>query len=211
MPEVEYVTTVDAPLDRVWDFVQDMNRWGHLLVGFQSVEIIDDRQSIWTLKGDVGILTREVRMQVDITEWLPNERVSFTLTGITERLDGAGTFLMAEAGTAAPASAESAPVPAPVPSAPKVGPFKRLQRAMARAMFRRIRKRAGRHAAAPAPTPGRDPLPTAATGGPVSELTFRLRVSPLGPMAPMLELLMEPMIEPAAQDLADGIRAAVEG
>jgi hypothetical protein len=29
-------------------------------------------------------------------------------------------------------------------------------------------------------------------------------------MAPMLELLMAPMLEPAAQDLADGIRKAVE-
>lgn len=205
MPEVEYVTTVDASLDRVWDFVQDMRKWGHLLVGFQSVEILDDRQSIWTLKGDVGILTREVRIQVDITEWIPNERVSFELTGITEGIDGSGTFLMAPVDSSA--IVDQPPSAAP----PKLGIFKRLQRAFARALLRRIDRRSSR----PAPPAARPDVAQradrASAGGPASQLSFRLRVSPLGPMAPMLEVLMEPMIEPAAQDLADGIRAAVEG
>jgi carbon monoxide dehydrogenase subunit G len=206
VPEVEYVTTVDAPLDQIWDYVQDMTKWGHLLVGFQGVEIVDERQSIWTLKGDVGILTREVRLQVDITDWLPNERVTFVLTGITERLDGAGTFIMAAVGEETVDA--SGPAPA-VEAPPRVGPFKRLQLAMARAMLRRIRRRSAQPEASVTPTRVGQAA-TESAGGPTSRLTFLLRVSPLGPMAPMLELLMGPMIEPAAQELADGIRAAVE-
>jgi hypothetical protein len=43
-----------------------------------------------------------------------------------------------------------------------------------------------------------------------SQLTFHLEVAPGGPMAPMIELLMSPLLEPAAEDLAVGIRKELE-
>jgi hypothetical protein len=217
MPEVEYTATVDASVDRVWSYVEDLNRWCHLMIGFQNLEIVDDRRSIWTLRGDVGILTREVRIQVDITEWLPRDRVAFVVTGITERLEGGGAFVMTPGEPAlavGSGSAESPAKGAAAPSAPRRdGPLRRLRFRIARAMLRRLgRKSAAAQAAAreavqvrAAGTPG------ASADGASSTLKFQLEVRPLGPMAPMLDLLMAPMLEPAAQDLADGIRAAVEG
>jgi hypothetical protein len=237
MPEVEYSTVVAAPVERVWEYVEDLNRWCHLMVGYEALEIIDDRHSVWTLRGDVGILSREVKVQVDITEWIPRERVSFVVNGLTERLDGSGAFLMQRAsdggdGPGAPGATgeQRSGTPGSASIAAQRGPsvFRRLQSSIARSILRRLgRKAAKRRAAlqaaagtgpaasAPAsPSAGSPGAPT--SGAPASEatgsayLTFQLRVRPLGPMAPMLEVLMAPMLEPAAKDLADGIRAAVE-
>jgi carbon monoxide dehydrogenase subunit G len=210
MPEVEYTATVNAPLDRVWNYVEDLNQWCHLMIGFQALEIVDERRSIWTLHGDVGILTREVRVQVDITEWLPRDRVTFVVTGITERLEGGGAFLMAAGDASDGADGDGVAT-----RATKRGRWRRLRFRIARALLRRVgRKAAGAQAAARAATDATAVTTAqpaqAASGGETTQLTFQLRVSPRGPMAPMLDLLMAPMLEPAAQDLADGIRAAVE-
>jgi carbon monoxide dehydrogenase subunit G len=227
MPEVEYATVVAAPVDRVWSYVEDLTHWCHLMVGYQALEIVDDRQSIWTLRGDVGILTREVRIRVDITEWVPRERVRFVVTGLTERLEGGGAFLM---GASEPAG-EDAAAAGTEPKPRRDGLLRRLRFRIARALLRRVgRKAAAAHAtqvadgAATSTAPARDAAArnaaarngTAgsaaagpATGG-TSRLVFQLKVSPLGPMAPMLDLLMAPMLEPAAQNLADGIKEALE-
>jgi carbon monoxide dehydrogenase subunit G len=219
MPEVGYATVVDASLERVWTYVEDLNNWSHLMVGFQNLEIVTDRRSVWTLRGDVGILSREVKVQVDITEWLPLDRVDFTVTGITERLDGAGSFVMQRSGDVdAPAVAGARPAAAGAGPADRPSLLRRLRFALVRRILKRIgRKAAGRAGpAAPsaATTTGRSDvrtaLPPSAGAHGQSRLEFQLRVSPGGPMAPMLELLMAPMLEPAAQDLADGIRKAVE-
>ncbi len=210
MPEVGYATVVDASLERVWSYVEDLNNWSHLMVGFQRLDIVTDRQSVWTLRGDVGILSREVKVQVDITEWLPLERVDFTVTGITERIDGSGSFVMRrrDSGEAGPVAA--APAPARRPSL-----LRRLRFALVRRILKRVGRKAAVHSASVvrpvAGSPDRSTVLPPADGPAVrSQLEFQLRVSPGGPMAPMLELLMAPMLEPAAQDLADGIRRAVE-
>src|SRR6478672_7164979 len=101
MPEVEYTTRMNLEPEAIWDFVKDMNNWAPFLTGYQKHEIVSDTESIWTLKGDVGMLVRSVTMRVLITEWNGPERVSFTLTGINEEMDGGGTFVM---GRAAPVS-----------------------------------------------------------------------------------------------------------
>jgi carbon monoxide dehydrogenase subunit G len=93
MPEVEYKTIVKAPLEAVWDFVSDMNNWAPYLKGYQKFETLNDTESIWTLKGDIGVLCRVVQIKVIITEWREPDKVAFKLEGITERVTGSGTFL----------------------------------------------------------------------------------------------------------------------
>ena len=104
MPEVEYVTTVNLPPEAIWEFVKDMNNWAPFLTGYQKHEILNEADSIWTLKGDVGVLARMVRLQAHVTEWAGPERVSFTLTGLNEQVDGGGMLVMS-ACTDAPAPA----------------------------------------------------------------------------------------------------------
>ncbi len=93
MPEVEHKTIVKAPLETVWNFVSEMDNWAPFLKGYQEHEVLNDNESIWTLKGDIGILCRIVQIKVIITEWREPDRVTFKLEGITERVTGNGTFL----------------------------------------------------------------------------------------------------------------------
>lgn len=227
MPETEYSSEIAAPVERVWEFVEVLENWAHFMVGFEKLEVVDERRSIWTLRGDAGVLSREVDLQADITLWEPPSRVEFTVVGLTERVEGSGTFVLEavehpatagrregghEVGTTGPTGANTAdrgdrPVRRP-------SFFARLRLAVGRFVLRRItRRRAGvRAIEQPAP----QPPPAVGEGDPPgdavarSRLTFRLQMSVGGPMAPMVELLITPMLEPAAQDLADAIRGAVE-
>src|SRR6185295_2462601 len=94
MPEVAYTTEMRLPLPTVWAFVSDMNNWAPFLTGYQKHEIIDGTDSVWTLKGEVGILSRIVELRAHVTEWTPPEKVSFKLTGINDVVDGGGTVIL---------------------------------------------------------------------------------------------------------------------
>ena len=96
MPEVEHKTLVNSPLDTVWGFVSVIDKWAPFLKGYQKHEEINDKESIWVLKGDVGVLSRIVEMKVNITDWDDDaKKVSFTVEGINEKATGGGTFLAA--------------------------------------------------------------------------------------------------------------------
>lgn len=221
MIEVEHTAVIAVPVDRAWDYVQDMSNWAPFVIGYRAFRVIDDRTSIWTVRGDVGMLAREVDLRVDVTDWRPGQGVEFTVCALTERLDGSGSLALA------PWDPESVEAPADEHAAPGHPARRRswiaralakLRRRMARAALRRLDR--GRPRAAP-PTPVAQaqsapaaPLgngsgkPTGAGGG--TRLSLRLSLSPGGPMAPMFELLMAPLLEPAAEDLTAAIRGALE-
>lgn len=187
MPEVEYATTMDLEPETIWDFIKDMNNWAPFLTGYQSHEVLSETDSIWTLKGDVGMLVRSIRMKVHITEWNGPQRVSFTLTGINEEMEGGGTFVM---GRAEPVSTTA------LATAPNVGFFSRIIDAIVRFFFRR----------AHGPAPQR----RAPGGGQASKLTFTLRMDAGGPTAPLVNAMLGPALRPAAEDLANKIAAHLE-
>ncbi len=187
MPEVEYTTKVALPREVVWDFVKDMNNWAPYMTGYQRHEIVDDLNSIWTLKGDVGMLARVVRLRAHVTEWNGPTRVSFTLTGLNEPVDGGGTLEMSAADD------EEMPDPAP---ATRRSWLARLVEALFRFLFRRAH----------------GPLPSRALPqkGPCARLTFRLRMDAGGPTGPLLNAMLGPALLPAAEDLANKIAAHLE-
>ncbi|MFI7042507.1 SRPBCC family protein [Microbispora rosea] len=214
MPQIRYTVQIATPVERVWAFVEHLPNWAPLMIGYQKVVEVNDRQSIWTLKGDMGMLAREVDLQADITLWEPLKRVEFTLTGLTEKLSGSGSFTLEpatgnDAGEAVTSAEESPASATPAPRRKR----RRLREAFARfqaRMMRRMMKRAeGADEAvrAAAATIASAPADNSGAG---SLLTFELQVQPGGPMAPMLEVLMAPMLEPAVSDLTKGIRAALE-
>ncbi len=93
MPVVEYKNIVNAPMDKVWGFVSVMEKWAPFLKGYQKHEVINDKESVWILKGDVGVLSRTVEMKVNITNWDDdNKKVEFTIDGVNEKASGGGTF-----------------------------------------------------------------------------------------------------------------------
>lgn len=197
MAEVEYTTTAKLPVQTIWDFVCEMDNWAPLLTGYQTHEKQNDDDSVWTLKGDVGSLTRTVKFQVNVTEWAGPERVTFDLKGLNEAIEGAGEFCMEsyeEAGAQASSSAEVVPASQPAP-----GFFSRLLAAILRFFFR---KKYGETA--------RGEHADAGPGEGMARLTFKLRLDPAGPMAPMVNAMIKPAMLIAAEDLANKIIGHLE-
>ncbi len=93
MPSVEHTAVVNAPIENVWQYLEKMSNWAPFLKGYQKHEEINDKESIWTLKGDVGVLSRIVEIKITITEWIEMQKISFELEGITEKVTGNGTFV----------------------------------------------------------------------------------------------------------------------
>ena len=82
MAEARYTTTTRVPPDRVWDFVEDMDRWAPFVMGYQRHEKHSELESTWTLKGELGVMSRTITFQVLVTEWNGPSRVRFTLRGL---------------------------------------------------------------------------------------------------------------------------------
>lgn len=187
MPEAEHSTTARLPVPVIWGYVREMDNWAPFLRGYQSHEKQSDTDSIWVLKGDVGMMTRTVKFHVHIDEWGEPSRVLFTLKGLNEPMQGGGEFRLApyeDAGAAAAA-----------PAAPKLGLFARLMRWLYR-LFAGTAERAESANAGP--------------GAGMSRLSFKLRITPGGPMGPMVDALMKPLMLPVAEELADRIMAELE-
>jgi carbon monoxide dehydrogenase subunit G len=190
MPEVEYTTTINLAPETIWEFVKDMNNWAPFLTGYQKHEIIDDTDSIWTLKGDVGVLARRVELRAHVTEWSGPERVSFTLTGLNEEVDGGGELTMGPAGARAPVTSMAIEKP---------GLWRRMMNALFRFFFRLMHGKAPERLARALPA-----------GGVTSELRFKLRMDAGGPTGPLVNAMLAPALLPAAEDLANKIAAHLE-
>ena len=183
MAEVEHATTTLVPTETVWAFVSDMDNWAAFVTGYQTHTVQNETESVWTLKGDVGVLVRTLEFRVRVTEWAGPTRVRFSLEGVNEEMSGEGSFHIERSKAGADGAAPA-----------KQGRFARLLERVAR-LFRGRRSPARREA-------------TPATGA--TRLSFALRVDPGGPMAPMIEALMKPAMSVAAEDLASRIVAHLE-
>lgn len=202
MAEATYTTTTRVPIDRVWEFVKDMDKWGRFVTGYQSHQQQDEKNSTWTLKGDVGVLSRTLTFRAQIVEWNGPERVSFTLVGVNEPMEGAGTFTMdtvAGEGGAAPAPSAAAP---PEPVTPRRNPLFRLLESFWRWLLGRAGDGTVRDAAA---------AQAASAGDTLTRLRFELSLRPGGLMAPMVDAMIRPLMLPAAENLANRILAELEG
>jgi len=187
LPEAEYSTTARLPVQTIWNYVREMDNWAPFLRGYQSHEKFNDRESVWVLKGDVGMVTRTVKFRVHIDEWGEPSRVLFTLKGVNEPMAGGGEFRLEPYEDAAAAAAAPAPV--------KLGLFARLMRWLYRLFAGRTERAEGANAG---------------PGAGMSRLRFRLRLEPGGPMGPMVDALMKPLMLPVAEELADRIMAELE-
>jgi carbon monoxide dehydrogenase subunit G len=190
MPEVEYTTTMSLPPEAIWEFVKDMNNWAPFLTGYQKHEIESETDSVWTLKGDVGVLSRVVKLKAHVTEWNGPERVAFTLTGLNEAVDGGGRLEIASGG-------EVVALAVAPPPAKKKGLWARFVAFVFRFFFRLFN--------------GAGPKRLAPTGASVlSRLKFTLRMEAGGPSGPLVNAMLEPALLPAAEDLANKIAAHLE-
>lgn len=90
MEKVDYNRTVGIPLEVMWDFVKEFSNWAPLVKGYQSHEEIDDKESIWVVRGEFGPFSRVTKFHNTITEWNEGQGVAFELKGVNEPLTGYG-------------------------------------------------------------------------------------------------------------------------
>jgi carbon monoxide dehydrogenase subunit G len=95
VPDIQREKVVPVEVAAVWRFVADMNNWATHVPGYRQHTMISDRESLWQVAGDIGILSREVELRVLITEWREPSEVSFTLEGTEEPVEGSGRFTAA--------------------------------------------------------------------------------------------------------------------
>jgi carbon monoxide dehydrogenase subunit G len=190
LAEHTHTLTTHVDADAVWDFVRDMDQWAPFLLGYQAHDKRSESESIWTIKGDVGTLTRTVDFRVQITEWNEPDSVRFTLEGTSEPLRGEGSFRIDLIDPAEAAAAVTAA------ESPRPGFFVRLWAALVRRLLGRGDASAARSGAASAP--------------PSVRLTFRLSLTPGGAMAPMINSMIKPVMVATAEDLAQRIVAHLE-
>lgn len=92
MPQGSHTVEVPLNIETIWDFVHDMNNWAPLVPGYIDHEIITERQSTWSFKGDLGFMKKKVKLQIDIKEWNEPSEVLFDLKGLSDNFIGGGFF-----------------------------------------------------------------------------------------------------------------------
>ena len=93
MIQSEQTINIDAAIDEVWAFTSDMGKWASFMPGCRSYDIVDDRNSCWTLKVGVGALVRTVRVLVHIDQWVGPERVTFSFALQGDPVKGSGSYI----------------------------------------------------------------------------------------------------------------------
>lgn len=82
---------LEMPIERIWEFISDINNWAPLVPGYMEHEIINQKQSIWKLHGD-GVIKKTVNLKIDIIEWNKPTDIAFRLSRLNEENIGSGYF-----------------------------------------------------------------------------------------------------------------------
>lgn len=93
MPVSQRDLHIQAPMERVWSFVTALDNVAKCMPGYQRHEVINERDSVWYLKGDVGIFQKTVAFHAHIESMERDTgTVRFVLAGRGENLRGQGCF-----------------------------------------------------------------------------------------------------------------------
>jgi hypothetical protein len=197
MPEAVCTVDIAAPLDRVWQFVENMDNWGPLLTGYQQHQKIDDRESIWFVKGELGGLTRVAEFRATITEWVEPSCIAFELTGLQEPVTGSGRFT---AISLQDASSNDRPY-SEAASRDAVTPDTGWLRRIVTRLVRRLLARIFGERVVDKPH---------VEGARQTRVNFSLKLHAGGAAGPVLNILLAPILPPVAQDLLTSVAAAIE-
>jgi carbon monoxide dehydrogenase subunit G len=92
MPSKEVVFSIRLPIEYVWSFMIDRKEVGCLFPGCVKVRIIDDLDSVWTVRFSLGPFSRTLEMKTHTTEMIDQEKLAWVATG--ENMKASGTVLL---------------------------------------------------------------------------------------------------------------------
>ena len=85
-----FKTVVKIPIETVWIFLNSMDDWKEVIPGYISHEIQSNQVSIWQVKSNFGMIKKKILFKAEIIDWDEYERISFRLTGISDKFNGKG-------------------------------------------------------------------------------------------------------------------------
>lgn len=92
MPTKEVIFNVKLPIEYVWSFMTDRREVGCLFPGCKGVKIINDLDSVWTVKFSLGPFSRTLEMKTHTTESREMEKLSWVATG--EHIKASGSVAL---------------------------------------------------------------------------------------------------------------------
>lgn len=97
MPNGMQRVHISKPKEDVWTFLQDINNWAPLIPGYIEHEVISEEQFTWKFRADLGMMQKNIVLQVDLTDKTEPSKITFNLEGLNESLDGSGYFELHDA------------------------------------------------------------------------------------------------------------------
>jgi carbon monoxide dehydrogenase subunit G len=92
VPVFEQVFTVQAPIEKTWEFLLDVERLAPCIPGCEKVEPIDDTSFFMSVAARVGIVHARFRLRVTMTEKRPPHHLSSVATGEDSALGSSVTM-----------------------------------------------------------------------------------------------------------------------
>ena len=62
--------------------------------GYLHHELKDSGEMIWVFEGDFGIIKKPVKVSLKVMEAIPNQRLGFSLEGLSDNINGDGYFVI---------------------------------------------------------------------------------------------------------------------
>ncbi|MGM0901906.1 MAG: CoxG family protein [Bacillota bacterium] len=86
--------TIELPfsIEKIWNYISDIENWAATVPGYENHEIVNEKQSTWAIKGDLGLMKKTANLQVDITEWIEPTKVVFHFKSLAEDFVGNGRY-----------------------------------------------------------------------------------------------------------------------
>lgn len=92
MIETTQSVTIAVGIDRVWDYVRNIEAWASIMPGYRECRIIDDNDSHWVLKVGAGGMVRTVNVLVHVERWDGPGHVLFSYKLDGDPVQGGGTY-----------------------------------------------------------------------------------------------------------------------
>lgn len=87
---------IDAAIESVWNYVQDIRKWAVLFPGCRECTVINAQDSRWILKVGAGGLVRTVKVLVHVDNWEGPERVDFSYKLEGDPVEGGGSYIASQ-------------------------------------------------------------------------------------------------------------------
>lgn len=92
MIETTQNVSIAVGIDRVWDYVRNIEAWASIMPGYRECRIIDDNDSHWVLKVGAGGMVRTVNVLVHVDQWAGPGNVLFSYQLDGDPVQGSGTY-----------------------------------------------------------------------------------------------------------------------